>query len=67
MYRVGYRMSGVVVMRKKKNLAKLLRSTGHASSDQAWPVYSEISRKPKNYSSTPRKLITVSASHSDPK
>ncbi len=47
-------------MRKKKNLAKLLRSTGHTSSNQAWSVYSEISRKPKIYSSTPRELITVS-------
>ena len=47
-------------MRKKKNLAKLLRSTGHTSSNQAWSVYSEIARKPKIYSSSPRELITVS-------
>ena len=60
MYRVGYRMSGVVVMRKKKNLAKLLRSTGHTSPNQVWPNYSEISRKPKIYSST-RELLTVSS------
>ena len=59
MYRVGYRMSGVVVMRKKKNLAKLLRSTGPTSSNQVWSVHSEISRKPKIYSSSPRELITV--------
>ena len=59
MYRVRYRMSGVVVMRKKKNLAKLLRSTGHTSSNQVWSVHSEISRKPKIYSSTPRELMTV--------
>ena len=59
MYRGRYRMSGVVVMRKKKNLAKLLRSTGHTSSNQARPVYSEISRKPKIISSTPRELSNI--------
>ena len=61
MYKVGYRMSGVVVTRKKKNLAKLLRSTGHTSSNQARPVYSEISRKPKIYSSTSGGLINISS------
>lgn len=61
MYRVGYRMSGVVVMRKKKNLAKLLRSTGCTSPNQAWPVYSEISRKPKIYSITLRVFINISS------
>ena len=47
-------------MRKKKNLAKLLRSTGHTSPNQVWPNHSEISRKPKIYSRISRELITMS-------